>query len=312
MLSKQGERWLVAPAQAEGLVNSAVAGVSVEAQVQAERIKNVEPESYFGPVGLTSLTEMLQALQVTVNQEDIVTAFPDPSYGSGSVIKIYRAQTVKLRDGKKELNYRTWQPTIQDLLNEVNVELGDQDIINPFLETNIQTAERTKPVSITITRVQETDVLVKEVIEFETIEKKDSELEKGTTKVEQAGVNGVREKTYHVRREDGEEVSRQLTKTEVTKKPVTKIVRIGTKIKVYGTGTATWYTKSLNHVAAHNTIPRGTKVRVVNTSNGKSTVVTVVGGGLAGAEIDLSYDAFSEIGSPSAGRLPVRVEKVYD
>ncbi|MDO8471787.1 MAG: G5 domain-containing protein [bacterium] len=311
LLSKQSERWLVIPVEAAGLTGQAVAGADIANADQLAKERSVAPETYFGPIGPITLSEMLQQLQVTANAEDIVTAVPDPQLGRGSVIRIYRAQVVLVKDGNKEELVRTWQPTVKQLLEERKIELGEQDKIEPGQESNILTNERTKPVVVTITRVEETDVIDRAKIEYQTVEQNDNTLEKGTTKVSQAGANGIREKTYHLRRENGEEVSRKLIKDEVTKKPVSKIILKGTKILVYGTGTATWYTKSLNHVAANNNIPRGTKVKVVNTSNGQSTIVTVVGGGLAGALIDLSYDAFTEIGSPSAGRLPVRVEKVY-
>jgi rare lipoprotein A len=55
--------------------------------------------------------------------------------------------------------------------------------------------------------------------------------------------------------------------------------------------------------AAHRTLPFGTKVKVVNRSNGKSVIARVNDRGpyAHGRDIDLSYGAFSQIAPPSQG-----------
>lgn len=62
--------------------------------------------------------------------------------------------------------------------------------------------------------------------------------------------------------------------------------------------------------AAHKTLPCGTRVRVTNTSNGRSVDVTINDRGpyVRGRIIDLSRGAFSKIASVGAGLARVRVE----
>lgn len=60
-------------------------------------------------------------------------------------------------------------------------------------------------------------------------------------------------------------------------------------------------------------MPFGTRVRVVNLSNGQSTIVTINDRGIQGsAVIDLDADSFAAIAPLGAGRINVRLEKVYD
>jgi rare lipoprotein A len=81
---------------------------------------------------------------------------------------------------------------------------------------------------------------------------------------------------------------------------------------VYGTGQATWYSRNATMVAASNTIPKGTLVRVVDLANGKSVVVEIDDAGIqGGAIIDLSDDAFAALAPLGAGVINVRVEKYY-
>lgn len=62
--------------------------------------------------------------------------------------------------------------------------------------------------------------------------------------------------------------------------------------------------------AAHKTLPFGTRVRVTNTRNGKSTVVRINDRGpfIRGRTIDLSRAAASEIGMISRGHARVELE----
>lgn len=62
--------------------------------------------------------------------------------------------------------------------------------------------------------------------------------------------------------------------------------------------------------AAHRTLPFGTVVRVVNTSNGRSTVVTINDRGpfIDGRVIDLSKGAAREIEALGPGVVPVTLQ----
>lgn len=62
--------------------------------------------------------------------------------------------------------------------------------------------------------------------------------------------------------------------------------------------------------AAHRKLAFGTRVRVTNTTNGKSVVVRINDRGpfAKGRVIDLSRAAFSRIGNTAEGLLPVTVE----
>lgn len=89
-------------------------------------------------------------------------------------------------------------------------------------------------------------------------------------------------------------------------------------------GTASWYGRKFqgketasgepfnpnDMVAAHRSLPLGTKVRVTNLENGKQTVVTVKDRGpyKRGRIIDLSKAAANQIGIDDQGKAKVRVQ----
>lgn len=74
-----------------------------------------------------------------------------------------------------------------------------------------------------------------------------------------------------------------------------RIAADGSRFNAYGLSTA------------HRWLPFGTKLRVVNPSNGKSVVVPVTDRGpfIPGRSLDLSYGAFKAIANPDQGVVRV-------
>ena len=265
--------------------------------------------SHSGFSGATKIDEVISNLGIKKYAEDKTSIFPDAGLQIGGKITLLRAPVFNIVDDKKKYQVRSWQESVGGLLTEKNIALGEEDKINFSKETEIFDG-----MTIKIIRVARTRVFEYEDIDYKTIEKKDPELEKGKTRVERAGVKGEKKYTYEVVREDGEEVSKTLVGTEVTKEPTDKILIVGTKIVSYGTGVATWYTSSSEMIAACNIVPKGTYVRVVNLSNGREVTVRVVGGGLRSDRIiDLSTAAFQALGASLGQGVigSVRLEKVY-
>jgi hypothetical protein len=262
-------------------------------------------ETYYGSAELATSEEMLENLKLEVFPEDKTTFFPDPGLRLGSKIVIKRATPIIVADADNKTTYRTWAGNIKDFLQEKNIELGKDDKIEPALETSIKDNLNIKIIRVAITEIKE-----KENIAYKTITRDDPNMDKGTTRVEQNGQTGAREKTYQVTRENGKEISRQLLKNEVTKEPKDKIIIRGTKAVIYGQGKASYYPGVGALTAAHNSLPKGTRVLVTNLANGKSVEVTIMDKGIQGDFIiDLSKDAFTKIGSTSQGVVNVRLEK---
>ena len=80
---------------------------------------------------------------------------------------------------------------------------------------------------------------------------------------------------------------------------------------LHGSRTASGERHNSNEmVAAHKSLPFGTKVKVTNLSNGKEVIVKINDRGpfAKGRVIDLSYGAFSKIESPGKGLTKVKLE----
>lgn len=76
------------------------------------------------------------------------------------------------------------------------------------------------------------DDKVIEDIPFESQTKDDNTSPKGTTKVQQEGAVGKREKLYKVTYQDDKEIKRELISDIITTQPTTKIILVGTYVYV--------------------------------------------------------------------------------
>jgi len=278
-------------------------------QVSADVPTDRAPEIYRGSFLYTTADAMLKALGVTIYREDKIVAFPDPALGIGSTISVYRAQLVSIADAGNATETRTWAKTVGDVLTEQRVSIGSEDIVDPPQATTITLSDQ--PFHINITRVQENQAVESQSIDYDVQYVDDPNLEKGKQQVTQAGEEGLLERTYTLRYENGALVSKTLIDKTVVKEPVTKIVHNGTKVVSYGTGTASWYGGVPALTAAHRTLPMGTVVKVTNLSNGKSVIVTIADRGpfVGGRIIDLSSDAFAQIASLGSGVANVKIEQ---
>lgn len=258
-------------------------------------------EIYYGKPFVRSYEGAIADLKVTIFPEDVVRFFPDPRFGLGGKISITRATPVVLNDGGKESVVRTFKKTVGELMEEKGLVLGAQDTIDPGVEAAFAADSK-----ISITRVEETDVVEKHAISFKTVTQSDADVYACSSVVAQEGKNGTKEVTYHVRRENGVEVSRKLLSENVTAEPVEKIIKNGTKTPpVYESGLATWYAWRAGQ-AAHKTLAFGTKV-LVRSTNGKTTCVTITDRGPwdPARVIDLDRSNFQALAPLGAGVIGV-------
>lgn len=213
---------------------------------------NHPQEIYYSNPQIKDLQAAIRDLAVDIYPQDKVLALPDPMVGLGSQITIIRATPVEVTDAKVIKIYRTWVSTVKELLTENNIELIAQDSVEPPAETPL-----TYNMKVKITRVAELDLTEKEPIDFKTIKKTTVDMEKGQSKVEQKGIEGEREVTYHIKRVDGEETSRKITDTKVLSEPTTEILIIGIGPKLVHSGL---YQEWLN-AAAKQTLVNATALQ---------------------------------------------------
>ncbi len=267
---------------------------------------NGEPRQVI--VTARTVQEVIKELHLGTSMADFVGTARSARVTAGMVL-VYRA-AVGIRivhDGVTE-TVITNAASIRDVLSELGVTLIGKDEVWPTMDA--------APVGGMVVRVMRVGTRTETAsrgIPYPTVLRNDPTLEGGVRKLRQAGRNGSRLVTYQVTYKDGKAVTRRVISSKVVRKPVPKIVAVGTGPKCICTkgtqsGKGTWY-GAPSMTAAHPTLPFGTVVQVTNLETGKTVTVTIRDRGPYGDGriIDLSKDAFAKLAPLSEGVIPVRI-----
>jgi rare lipoprotein A (peptidoglycan hydrolase) len=256
-----------------------------------------------------TVDEVLKELSV-VSRGALIAPAPSTQVGPGDEIVV--AQSVGatvVYDGKTQ-PVRTNVLTAGGLLRQLGVVLGPYDRVEPSI-----LAYPSEGSTIKVVRVNQAVEKLHSKIPFKRQTEQDSNLELGIRKVRSRGVEGIRESSYRIVYEDGKVKSRSFLGAKVLKEPVPEVTLVGsyrptlTTVKHNQAGRASWYHQP-GLMAAHRTLPFGTKVRVTNVATGKQVTVTIRDRGpyIDGRIIDLSDTAFNQLSPQSRGVLNVKIE----
>jgi len=272
-----------------------------------------------------TVAELLEEFNITLGEADVLSCNPEDEITDGMVIDVTRARKVSVTvDGQTHERY-TIKPTVKDFLDDVCIYLEQYDEITPALETRIS-----DNLDIVISRVTVENVSSEEALDFTVVKKTTDEYEKGKTVVKQEGVKGVAKNTYKIIKRNGELVSKTLVNSETIKKPVEKIVMVGTRpVKTIPSRgdvrykklikcTATAYEPGVQSNGAYagktatgriagpgivavdpSVIPLGSRLYIESTDDGKSwsygfAVAGDTGGAIKGNKIDLCFSTVAE------------------
>lgn len=176
--------------------------------------------------------------QVSVYQADAQDALAHSSFnedeyniisvtdnGDGQFyVAIKQKYDITITADGKTVSYHTGDNLVSTILRQVGIKVGENDLVEPSLNTKI-----TSPTDIKIIRVTKKKKTEIQSIPY-TIETRTSDqLYVGDTRIAQEGINGSEEITTEYTYYDGEEVSSVEVSTEVIADPVIQIIENGTK-----------------------------------------------------------------------------------
>jgi resuscitation-promoting factor RpfB len=144
---------------------------------------------------------------------------------SGMALQVKSLKTVTLYDGgNAPRQLKTTALTVGEMMQAEKLALGAEDAVEGGADLKIANGAE-----IHISRTGVSVINVAEPIAPPVEEVLDDEMKKGETKVEQEGVAGEAMKSYRVTLKNGQEVGREEIGSQVTKAPVAKKIRKGTK-----------------------------------------------------------------------------------
>ena len=172
----------------------------------------------------TSVNRAIDELGINTTGADIEPALDTAVGRDGIAVEIATAKTVTILAGGKKRSVTTTAQTVAGALAAAKIKVDGDDKLSVRPTTKLVDGTSVRYVQVT-----ESKVTKKVSLAFETERRQTSRLDKGDTAIATKGAKGVRTLTYKVIRHDGKVVSKERTSAKVTKKPVTRVVLVGTK-----------------------------------------------------------------------------------
>ncbi len=174
-----------------------------------------------------SITDVLSENGFVLNEGDKLSVETDVKLTDGMNIKIMRAIKVSVVSKGEKKDYLTTKRKVGEILAELGLSAKESDITTPGYYDTV--AENTE---ITLIRTKVEEIVSKEEIPYESVEKINKSLAKGTKKVTSEGSVGEKETVYRISYEDGVEVERVLVSEKVIKEPVKRVTEVAPRVRM--------------------------------------------------------------------------------
>ncbi len=181
------------------------------------RITVLDEEYSYTKYSLTNnLDEIIENESIELGEFDVVQ-FSGFDENKSATINILRAFEVTVSADATDIEVQIAHGTVEDALSRANVTLGEEDLINTELGT-----ELVEDMQITINRVTYEEVPSTEVIPFETITTETPLIKHGRVTVDVSGQDGERTIVTKNKLIDGVIVESEIISETITKEPVTE------------------------------------------------------------------------------------------
>jgi uncharacterized protein YabE (DUF348 family) len=187
---------------------------------------------------------VLEDAGVETDSSDTVSPSLTASVSDGEVIKVTRAVTIHINVDGGSITAHVIPMKVSEALELQGIPVSSADEISPGLDTEV-----TDGMTVNIGRITSKTVTKYEKVAHKVKKIKDHDMLRGTKKVISKGSDGTANITYRIKFRYGKEVSRTAIKTEYVKKPVTEVVKVGTKKTKTIDGSTFAYTQKYTMVA---------------------------------------------------------------
>lgn len=170
-----------------------------------------------------TLGDIFSSKGIVINDGDEVEGFASKIF-DGMKVFIKRAFSVVVDADGESKKVAIANGTVKDALDKAGVEVGEDDVVEPSLDTNLNGFTK-----IRIFRVKfKTKVETKKIV-FETETIADPDMFIGEEKVITEGVEGERKLFYTEKYVDGELEEVTFKNEKISKEPVNEVKKVGTK-----------------------------------------------------------------------------------
>lgn len=182
----------------------------------------------------TTVDQALAELGVRADTAKLSVSRSQSLGREGLVMTVTTPKAVTIAVDGRSIAALSTAATVKDLLAEQKVSFDRDDRVNP-----VPTTALANGLKVSVQRVAVSTAKSTQSLPFSTVEKSDSSLYKGDTKVLTAGKEGAKEISYRLVRVDGKLESKKAVSSRVVSQPVDKVVAVGTKSRPAATSSTT-------------------------------------------------------------------------
>lgn len=232
-------------------------------------------QQYYLSSNATDLSQVLDEAGVECTETDLVSSSTSGEVVSVSITR--RQYVTVICDGVTTSTLADTQDTAADILEHLNIQLGEYDQVSTDLDAQLQAGDVIEVYRATVSYVTQT-----EQIAYSSIRVADDEMDRGEEQVTTQGVNGSTSTTYRVIQVADSEPQYEEIKTIVVD-PVDEVVSYGTKVyfeKPTGYSTTSEYITNIDDEAGTFTTSKGNTYSFTEQLTLEATAYTASSGAL--------------------------------
>lgn len=172
-----------------------------------------------------TVSDALKSLGIEVGENDIVS-FPlsAPLSKDMNISVVQRVKVILCANGEEKEILMPKSYTVQDVLNHMRVNLGEDDSVSEDVSSKIYDGMK-----IEVGNIKFEEVVRTETIEREVVVNTSSSMNEGETKVLEEGKDGQHELKIKQKIQNGEVVDEEILSDTIISEPVAKVMVKGTK-----------------------------------------------------------------------------------
>jgi resuscitation-promoting factor RpfB len=187
---------------------------------------------------------LLTRAEVEVTEDDWISHQFFEQLTDGMIIEVKKAFPVTvLADGDEHI-IKAAASTVADVLNEVGINLTSTDRVEPQPEHVLERGD-----VIRVTRVYSMLTTIRTEIPFREIRRANVNMDRGATRLVQAGSSGLREDTFEITFEDGIETESKLLQSDLVTIKQDRIVESGENTVLSRAGRTVHFDRVKNFLA---------------------------------------------------------------
>ena len=190
--------------------------LSVDGEERTYWVNSTDVASALGEVGRGfSTSDLSMSRDATISR-------------SGTRLEITTPKSLEVKVGKQRVEkHKITALTVAEVFEELGVKVSKHDQVKPRLGSEVADGD-----TIVLTDIRIVTKRVKnESVDFTTVERADASMYEGEDEVARAGRPGLRDVTYKLTVRNGKTVATRVVKSDVVRKSVNAVVKVGTKEK---------------------------------------------------------------------------------